>query len=79
MRQYKVCVGLRTLWLSYAATKGILEGWFKQLGCIHYCNQISDPNACCPTAHGASESDCTCTSPDKYFVSREVEDGKISV
>jgi hypothetical protein len=28
----------------------------------HYCNQVIDPGMCCPTAHGANESECTCSS-----------------
>jgi hypothetical protein len=77
MKQYKVYFrSLRFVWVSYAAAKGILEGWFDKMGRKHFCNQVSDPNACCPTAHGAPESacTCTCTSPDKFFPTREVSD-----
>ena len=33
----------------------------------HRCNQVADPAACCPCAHGAPLNECDCTDFEKVI------------
>lgn len=45
-------------WVDSETAKELLLEFVSKHG--HACNQIADPDICCPVAHGASIEKCTC-------------------
>lgn len=45
-------------WVDLYTAQEFLVDWVIKYG--HFCNQVIDPTTCCPVAHGADLSECTC-------------------
>lgn len=44
----------------------------------HFCNGVTGPAVCCPTAHGHPDSDCDCHAQIDRMAARELAKTKVA-